>query len=72
MENDLHILGKIIAEMGVSNITAYDLQFRARRNVLQPTPVIKRIVLGQGFYPITTVEQKFREMRSYEPIRTCN
>ncbi len=68
MKYHINIFQKAQTKMTVSNIAGHHLDLVQGRNVLQPTPEIERIVLGQGRYVRSSGQKVFDQVRADEAV----
>jgi hypothetical protein len=72
VEEDVHVLGDVLAVMRITDVAVEDLDLLQAAHVLQPAPAIEGVVLGQRFHLVALGNQHFSEVRADEAIGAGN
>ena len=62
VEDDVHVLGDVLAVVRVTHVAVENLDLLAAVHVFQPAPVVEGVVLGQGLDLVAFPHQQFGQM----------
>ncbi|ALQ02319.1 hypothetical protein AK973_1870 [Pseudomonas brassicacearum] len=68
MKNHINVLGYVLAKVRISYIAIDHFNLTKAVDVFQPTPIVKRIVLGQRLYVIAFLHQQLNQVRANKTI----